>query len=503
MSSKHDNLPPAPIRTEALQNSQQNPAKPLPALPSGRPSKHTETGKKMDHVLASKSTNANVVSKGSKIPAKPIISSPVLISSSTDPFAGTAATRPFVDPSLAQLERRISILTQQADAQEAETKAKEKRLAAAEASFKPSPLQRGRSVLTTAKHAVARRLNSPHIKLGRFKAPLNRALSNPGYAPIAQTSEPISFLPSPLPVYESMRSRRETPEPREDHDPFSDKMEMDDAWSDFDIIFDRHKDQGVGLPDCSSSRSSSKNAADEATGGDLLVQPKSILSFSNQVSGLKQHPNPEIFSSSPVGFSTPRVRLEPVADDHGKTRLSAVLVRDPSLHDISSGQESTDDEDDPLIRNGTNAVYGSRMKRKSATEILESQSSKRAKTDSGASGGTLVLAKGFDQLDTKDGRSMEGNERIAEDMASGENVGRDKGFGIFDTSKGKEAENRYRDSAESLSIRRHSRQRSSSLSRPTSVLFSRESRARVPLLGSYKEEQMDIDELQMDDSMVK
>ncbi|KAL8794153.1 MAG: hypothetical protein Q9182_007632 [Xanthomendoza sp. 2 TL-2023] len=502
-SSNHAVLPPDPTCTEGFQDPQQTSAKPLPPLPSSRLPKDTESGNAKVRVLGPKSTNQKIISTGSKVSNKPKISSPVLISSSTDPFGRTAAASPFENSSLSLWDTATSSLTRQADAQAAETRAKEKQLAAVEASFRPSPLQRGRSVLTTAKNAIASRLNSPHIKLGRFKTPLSRAFSNPGYTTVNHASEPVNVLPQPLPVYESMRSRRETPEPLDDHDPFSDKMEMDEAWSDFDLKFEPRKDKVIYDEGGSSPRTSLLNVANETTGEQLLVQSKGALNFSNKVSGLRQHPNPEFFSSSPLAFSTPRIRLEPTADSKGKMRLSTVLVRDPSLHDGSIGQESTDDEDDPLIRNGNEAVPGSSMKRKSATEDLHFLAWKRAKTDSGASGGTAVLAQDFDQLGTNDGQSMQGIQSITEAAPPVKNVPPETGFGLFDMSKGNEAESRFRNSVESLSIRRHSRQHSSSGSRPTSVLFSRESRARVPLLNSYKEDQMDVDELQMDDPLAR
>ncbi|KAL8660221.1 MAG: hypothetical protein Q9226_000023 [Calogaya cf. arnoldii] len=475
-------------------------AKPLPPIPSNPAPKGTESGKIKGQILATKSTNQRVLSKMAKSPPKPRISPPVLISSSTDPFAGAESAGGLAYPSPNELDRKVSSLTRQANAHETETRAREKSLAIAEASFKPSPLQRGRSVLLTAKHAIAKRLGSPNVKLGRFKTPLSRKSSGPTATRINETFEPAAFVARPLPVYESMRSRRETPEPQ-DNDPFSDNMEMDEAWSDFEFTFDRHKGQSAGARDGSSSRTSSVNRTDEPASEALLLQSKSIMGFSNKVSGLKQHPNPEFFSSSPVGFSTPRVRLEPTADVDGKKRLSTVLVSDPLLRDISSGRDTTDDEDDHPVHGKVNAVHSSNMKRKSATEDLHSQMSKRAKTDSGASGGTAVLASGFDQLGTNDAQFTQGIERIAEDVTSVENSSQGKGLGIFDMIKGTETETRFRDSVESLDLRRHSRRYSSSVSRPTSVLFSRETRAKVPLLSSYKEDQMDIDELQMDDPM--
>ncbi|KAL8787037.1 MAG: hypothetical protein Q9213_002473 [Squamulea squamosa] len=495
--------PPTLIPTEGIRISQQTAAKPLPPLPSKPPPKDAESSKTKIRALGPKSTNQKIIKKNSNVPAKPDISSPVLISSSTGPFAGTMATGGLSDPNVNDFNRKLTSLTQQADAQEAETRAKEKELLNAEASLRPSSLQRGRSVLMTAKHAIAKRLGSPNIKLGRFKTPLNRALSGHKVTAVDETSKPVNALPRPLPVYESMRSRQETPESWEDHDPFSDKMEMDEAWSDFNFNFEHHKRQSMDPRDDLSSLTPSMNVGDEPASENLIVQSKSIMNFSNKVSGLKQHPYPEFFSSSPVGFSTPQVHLEPTADANGKKRLSTVLVRGPSSNEINYERDTSDNEDDPLIHNETNAAYSSSMKRKSATEDLHLQMSKRAKTDSGASGGSAVPTQGFDQLGTNDGQVMQGIEGITENLTSVRNTPQGKGFGIFDMGKGTEPETRSRDSMDKLGVRRHSRQRSSSISRPTSVLFSRESRARVPLLDSYTEDQMDIDELQMDGTVGK
>ena len=499
-STMRDTLRPTHMPAEAAGNSYLTRAKPLPSLPSEPPPKRTEASKTNTKVLGPKSTNQKVVHNMAKVPPRPSIPPPTLMSSSIGPFLGTVAAGGLARRSTDDLDSRVSSLTRQADSHQAETKAREKLLAVAEASFRPSPLQRGRSVLMTAKHAIATRLGSPKIRLGRFKTPLSRKSSAPTGTPVNQTPEPVSVVPRPLPVYESMRSRRETPEPQ-DNDPFSDEMEMDEAWSDIDFNFGRYKDQGVGAQVPSSSRTSSVNRLDEPASEALLIPCQTTLSFSNKVSGLKQHPDPEFFSSSPVGFSTPRVQLEPTADADGKKRLSTVLVRDPVVYDINVGRDSTDsdDDDNPAVHNDLNAARGLNMKRKSATEDLHAQMAKRAKTDSGASGGTARLAQGFGNMGTNNRHSMQDVEGIAGGMTLMENLPQGQGFGIFDTNKGKEIELRVRDSVEISDLRRHSRRYSSSSSRPTSVLFSRETRAKVPLLDSYKEDEMDIDELHMDD----
>ncbi|KAL9001129.1 MAG: hypothetical protein Q9169_000312 [Polycauliona sp. 2 TL-2023] len=478
--------------SEAVAEFRSTNAEPLPSKP---PSTGTQTSATKMKVLKLKSANQKVISKTTNAPPKRNIPSPMLTSSSNPPIAGTVAGG---HPSLNDLDKRVSHLTRQADAYERETRVKEKLWTAVEASSRPSPLQRGRSVLMTAKHAITRRLGSPNVKLNRLLTPLSRKSSRPPAVSVNEVSEPVSVAPKPLPVYESMRSRRETPEPQDD-DPFSDNMEMDEAWSDFNLDFDRQKDPGMAARYGSCSRTSSANKTDKPAGEDLLVQPQSIMSFSNKVSGLKQHPDPDFFSSSPVGFSTPRVRLKPTAGANGQKRLSTVPMGNSLSPEVNSERNTTDDEDDLLSRSEVYAGLASNMKRKSATEDLHTQMSKRAKTNPGVSGETAELTQGFVRLGTNHGQSMQNFERITGDVQSPTNLPQDKGFGIFALSNGKEAETSAQNSVENLDVRRHSRRYSSSASRPASVLFSRESRAKVPLLDSYKEDQMDIDELQMDD----
>lgn len=450
-------------------------------------------------VLGPKSTNLKVTNKKNKLLTKPQISPPILISSSSDPFAGQAGTGQNTTVSAAYIDKKISALQQQADAQGAETREKEKTLAAIEASSRPSPLQRGKSVLTTAKRAIASRLGSPKIKLGRTMNPLSRTLSGPEYGSIDKHSNISSNTNRPLPVYESMRTRRETPELQEENDPFADTVETNEAWSDFEFDFDRRKDKRSSLRDTFSSHASSVGVINNLETDKQAVQSESPLGFSNKISGLRQHPDTEFFSSSPVGFSTPRVRLEPICDANGKKRLSAVPVHDPSVMDFSFEEGMSDDEADPLIQNGNDAEHCSSVKRKSATEDLRTHTSKRAKPNSANSGETTVLAKGFGQLGTSDVQAMPGVEVALREISPKDDTSKTTGFGIFNRGKGKDVETSTDDPAEVSSIRRHSRQHSSSQSRPTSVLFSRESRARVLLLQSHKDDdEMDVDELQME-----
>ena len=374
-----------------------------------------------------------------------------------------------VTTDLNTFDARILSLTQQAEAQEAETRDKERQLIAAESSFRPSPLQRGKSALITAKHAIAARLGSPRLKFGRTA---QKVRSSNGYASVDQRSETRSIEALPLPVYESMRRRRESPELQESDDPFSDKMETDadEAWSDLESNANRCKQIGRAAQK-TSFQAPAFDAVDGITSDRPPAQAQSPTQYSNTISGLKQHPTEEWLSSSPIGFSTPRVRLEPRKDATGKKSLSAVLVRDPPLLDYGFDQDAMDEDADLLPHSDLDTEISSTMKRKSASDDPQSQASKRAKRGSTASQSTATLS-----------------------------MSRSEGFGVSDIDKGKRPESSIRSSIDTFSIHGHSRQRSSSMSRPTSVLFSRESRARVPLLKKYHEEEMDVDELQAEDT---
>ncbi|KAL8908699.1 MAG: hypothetical protein Q9207_000667 [Kuettlingeria erythrocarpa] len=446
-----------------------------------------ESGAKRE-VLGVKSTNARLGKKTRIVPAKSQISPPILISSSTDPLRDVAGLGPSTATEEAHVGKRILALQQQANAQAAETKEKERRLAAIDSSSRPSPLQRGKSVFMTAKHAIASRLGSPRMKFGRR----HRTLSGLEYESIGKISEMASSFDRPLPVYESMRTRTEKTASPEEEDPFSDTMETDEVWSDFDFDLDRTNLQRYNGDTGKSRTPSVKDTAGE----ELVVRSETPKSFSNKISGLRQHPDPEFFSSSPLGFSTPRVRLVPTRDENGRKRLSTVLVRDPCVLDFSREHEPTDAEDDSLVLDYSEVDPSSSMKRKSATEDSRLLGSKRAKTDSATSRETTVLAQGFDQLGTSDSQAMEEGDPESKAVSKTGIMAESKGFGIFDMGKGKEVEASIQSSTGYSTIRRHSRAFSSSSSRPSSVLFSRETRARVPLLETYRDDEMDIDELQ-------
>ncbi|KAL8632996.1 hypothetical protein Q9189_001250 [Teloschistes chrysophthalmus] len=276
----------------------------------------------------------------------------------------------------------------------------------------------GKSVIATAKRALTARFGSPSTKR------LNPTLSG---------SENESVGQPQLPIYESMRTRRETPEPStDDENPFSDK-----------------------------------------------------------VSGLRQHPTTDWFSSSPLGFSTPRVRLEPVSDATGKKRLSTVPVPDPSLPDFDFDEDMTDEDTDPLIHDENGSAGGTNAKRKSATDDPQGFASKRTKTSLVYSRGSKIPAQGSDQLSNTRLECTNAKMDKEEPVESGS-------VGVHGVGNAREAETWARRRAKTSSNGRHTRPRTSSMSTSSSVLFSRETRAPVPLIETDDEDEMDVDELQMD-----
>ncbi|KAL8873030.1 MAG: hypothetical protein Q9174_001431 [Haloplaca sp. 1 TL-2023] len=464
-NSVHSNT----AQMEDATHGQQASSKPLPSLPSKPDLQGSERNKKDRKVLQPKSVNQKVFNKKGQNLARPKISAPVLVSSTSIPMLEAAGIARTVTTDLSTSDARILKLAQQAEAQEAETRDKERQLVAAESSFRPSPLQRGKSAFITAKHAIAARLGSPKLKFGRTNQKLK---SGTGYTKVDHGSETRSIEPLPLPVYESMRSRRESPELQESDDPFSDQMETeaDEAWSDFESNANRCK-HTAPTAQKTSFQTPCLAAEPMIANDDPPAQVQSPTQYSNKISGLRQHPTEEWFSSSPIGFSTPRLRLEPRKDATGKKSLSAVPVRDPPVLDYGFDQDVMDEDADLLPHSDLDAEVSSTMKRKSDSDDPQSQASKRAKRGSTASQSTATLS-----------------------MSRGE------GFGISDIDKGKRPESSIRSCIDTFSIHGHSRQRSSSMSRPTSVLFSRESRARVPLLKNFQEDEMDVDELQTEDT---
>ncbi len=494
--------------------------------------------------LAKKTTNMKASDPG-KVVTKPKISSPILQEPEPSP-TGPSPSRPATSHTTqstfgaqtstadaAKLSRKISSLMQQAAAQESQTK-KKAAIYAAEL-VKISPLEKGRKAFVKATRAIKQRLNSSsssndkpfntrrlgsigrsssggwepppqyesqeELTRGRLDRRIAEGenLSNPK---IQKLTGDGNIPRKPLPVYESMRSRSQH---SGSDNPFSDADDEDDHlapkdYSGFDFDFSKRKHKGKAVR-ASMPVKEQVDGPPEQSDQHLTV-PKSTSRFSNTISGLAQHSDTEYFSSSPVGYSTPRIRLEPQPPTHGNNASSGTLQRSPSILEFSFEGQSEDASSEAQSPKTRASEGSTSVKRKGATEDLRSQmalATKKLKTDSVSSRDDRVLAAGISQLATEDVRDLleSTNAVIAK---SSRNASKMKGMSIFDISKGKIREGTGGDEAKKPWTRAVASKRSS-LARPSSVLFSRsrESRAGMHRLEQTDGNDMDIDELQTDD----
>lgn len=528
--------------------------KPLPSIPF----KETTTGsiyqKQAKPALVPKTTNLKVPRNGRKQSPKPSISAsslpqgrqnshnPTLTNVGQAARSNAYVASPQTSTAdAAALSKKISDLMQQNAAKELKKRPKHKKSVKNDMSItpKPSPLERSKTAFAKATRAIVRRLSStsehpaksksqkegnmllnsiddlPHPETG-FLPPLSRGRLNRRIAEGENLGNPKirdlmghGHIPrKPLPVYESMKSPKRQSDSVED--PFSDGNELERAITpqtpvdlDFgleiglDIDFSRRKNKRTsrheGFPFRGLSHTKSGLNFEPS-----LSAAESTSTFSNQTSGLAQHPEVEIFSSSPVGFSTPRIRLEPRPDADGKKRLTGVLMRSPSSI-LEFSFEDYETEDEPATPAGgsqlTDHEHSLSVKRKSAKEDLRariSPSNKKSRRISNASTEDFLTTE-ISPLDTQDHRPLltkDTNARIARTNRERREV---KGMCMSDTGpKGKAPI-----AAPPFRSRSTLSNRPSSISRPTSILFSRETRAHSRQLSTVEGDSMEIDELQM------
>lgn len=485
-----------------------------------------------------------------KVATKPKISSPILQEPQSS-LAGPSLSRPGTSHTTqsifgtqtstadaAKLSKKISNLMQQAAAQELQTKQKAAIYAAESA--KLSPFEKSKKAFVKATRAIKERLSSSSSSSISNDKPFNtRRLgsigrsSSGGWEPPPQyesqeeltrgrldrriaegenlSNPKIQKLTGdgniprkPLPVYESMRSRSQH---SGSDNPFSDADGEDghlspEDYSGFDFEFSKRKHKGKAVR-ASMPVMEQVDGPSEQSDQHLAV-PKSTSRFSNMISGLAQHSNTEYFSSSPVGYSTPRIRLEPQPPANGNKATAGALQRSPSILEFSFEGQSEDASSEPQSPK-TRASEGSMsVKRKGATEDLRSQvapANKKLKTDSMSSKDDAGLAAEIGQLATGDDRGLLSLESTNATVAGPDrNTSKRKGMSIFDLSKGKLPEGTGEDEAKKPWTRAIASKRSS-IVRPSSVLFSRgrESRAGMQRLEQADGDDMDIDELQADD----
>ena len=517
--------------------------KPLPPIPKD-PFAEQRLHWQSRPALTKKTTNMKVTNPG-KVAYKPKISSPILHEPESSP-AGPSPSRPVTSNTTqnttgthtstadaAKLSKKISTLMQQAAVQESQTRQKAAVYAAESA--KLSPLEKGKKALVKATRAIKERLSSSsssndrpfntrrlgsigrsssggwepppqyesqeELTRGRLDRRIAEGenLSNPK---IRKLTGDGNIPRKPLPVYESMRSRSQQ---SGSENPFSDADDEDGHfspgdYSGFDFDFSKRKHKGKALRASMPVIEQMDNTSEHF--GQHLAIPKSTSRFSDMVSGLAQHSDTEYFSSSPVGYSTPRIRLEPQRLIKGTETAAGALQRSPSILEFSFEGQS-EDASSVAQSPKTRASEGSAsVKRKGAAEDLRSQmapASKKLKTDSMFSKDEGGLAAGISHLATGDdcGLISPGSTNTTCTKPS-RNATKRRGMSIFDLGKGKFPEGMVENEAKKPWVRAIASKR---VSRPTSVLFSRgrESRAGMQRLEQMDGDDMDIDELQAND----
>lgn len=527
--------------TKTVPDDSDKPLPPIPKDPFAEQRQHWQSRR----VLGPKTSNMKAHDQG-KVATKAKISSPILQEPESSP-AGPSPSRPATSHTTqstlgtqtstadaAKLSKKISNLMQQAAAQESETK--QKAAIYATESAKLTPLEKGKKAFAKATRAIKERLSSssssdkPFVtgrlgSIGRSssggwepppqyesqeeltRVRLDRRiaegenLSNPK---IRKLTGDGNIPRKPLPVYESMRSRSLH---SGSDNPFSDADDEEghfspEDYSGFDFNFNKRK-HVVRSVRASTPVVEQVDSPPERIRQHLAV-PKPTSKFSNMISGLAQHSDTEYFSTSPVGYSTPQIRLEPQPPANRNKTTAGSLQRSPSILEFSfesQSEESSSEAQSPK----TKASEGSMsVKRKGATEDLRSQiapAAKKLKTDSMSSKDEAGLAAGISHLATRDDRGLlspESSNVVV--VKSSHNASKRKGMSMFDLSKGKLPERASEDNVKKHWTRAIANKRSST-SRPSSVLFSRgrESRAGMQRLEKNDGDDMDIDELQTDD----
>lgn len=503
--------------------------KPLPPIPLNEEGYKQKKGRP---ALTVKTTNLKVPTRPEKPPLRPKISHPVLQQDSEDNDNNTALRQvngSSVDQSndgpkntakdAELLQQKISNLMQQASAREALQSPEKKGPTKTDFLVKPSPLQKSRDAFSKATRVIAGRFgNSRRAATPNFRRPGPIESSPSSFKALEYTPEPRSRSPTierriaegenlsnpkipritgdgsiprkPLPIYESMKPQRRSTDSEEN--PFSDVNHTDplhSSPSEFDFNFSRQRRNVKVSDEASGIIAGASNDDTTTTSVDLHPQP---LQFSNKISGLAQHPDTMVFSSSPIGASTPRIRLEPVPAPRVDKKAQGSLKRTPSILEFSF-EESQSDDSTAEPKSNDAADHSMSVKRRSAKPDLRSQlsptASKRPRRSHDNDYDDLGLEIEFRQLSTSDNGTSVSQYSTANRM--GKNIG---------TS---EAEKVRRPLASAVGIAKRTKARTaharrSLIPRPNSIMFSRESRAHFRLRDTTDGDTMDLDELQME-----
>ena len=413
----------------------------------------------------------------------------------------------------AELSEKISNLIKQANEQNKGLHSKPNETANSKNGDKLSTLSKSKRAFTKAKQAVVRRFSSSAERQAKKKDNDNYSLfdttfydrdadidSNRINRRIAEghnlSSPKVRSLTGDgnvprkaLPVYDSIKSlRSNSPD-----DPFSDDMEMED---------DVRSSHVYSTFDSNPSRRETNKAStytDSVT--DLLTaQAQNTPKFSDAVSGLAQHPDVDCFSSSPLGHSTPRIRLEPRMDSNGKKRLTGVLDHSPSITNSNFVACDEGNMNQSLRARGIEP-YDLRLKRKRFTTDLRPSGiplTKKAKKGAKSTMEDLTVATGIGKLDMEDACALASKDTNRK-IARASRISKGKGLGIFDTEKGEAPMTDATDMVKKPRGRLAKAAKRSSIPKPVNHTPGYERRAiTIPLRNLTGDDSMGVDELQMD-----
>ena len=219
---------------------------------------------------------------------------------------------------------------------------------------KSSPLKRGKEAIWRATRTIAGKFRSGNPSQMPSERGDQYAFVDDCRPSIRDLSDDRRHLHmktqrKPLPVYESMRSRRETidgsslsPERKTDIvTTVNDAPVEKPAVIGLDISFDHRKVKSMKSKSSLQDHSSVNNKS----AGDTVARHQRRRTFSNALSGLAQHPTSNSFSSSPVDHSTPKIRLDPAPpEDLSRTTSHKQPRRSPSIIEFSFEQSASSDD---------------------------------------------------------------------------------------------------------------------------------------------------------------
>ena len=492
------------------------------------------------NVLAPKSANLRVKGKGSKKVSKLQISHPSPLSSNGKPVQPNKGKliRHSLDTSkpdqvmtstrTTDLNKKISTLMQQADQLDkgiAHGSQNSQDTSKVSGSSKSSSIRKGREAFVRAKRAISERLStSEDRKLGHkssgdsnqdnfgslpyqvegdpSRQRLNRRIAegeNLGNPKIRSLTGDGNVPRKPLPVYESMRSRRRQSSSLED--PFLDDIGSNDSLSPkLDTVkFDSFGHNGKrNSTEGSSPLRLHHSSSEELSDTSIMSRPRPIPRYSPLVSGLTQHPDVMFFSSSPVEFSTPRVRLERSISPSGKKRLSAVSACSPSILDFSFERFSGDETDELQRLPERPRSPSPSLKRKTGRANLRSGLSPASKKTKGSKiAQDTGLTSGLAKLEASGNGSLTVRDAYKR-FKNATNAGsKPKGFKIFDVGKGKQPIREIMD--ETKGPNNSSARTQSPNFRPAARhTRGQRSRSAISLSSTINEETTSMDELQID-----